>query len=180
MRRHGRIVEWHGERGFGFVLGDDDGERAFAHVIDFTERGGMPTVGDHVSYEAAEDEPGRTRATNIRYAEPAPPGATARTAAIAQGRHVNGLAVLLCLAVLGAGILQYQRLSAASRQADPRAKAAAPSVAESRPSGAAIVGVRDWHDCAPPRVCTHPPACSPARERAGDCPAGDPGRTSRP
>ena len=67
----GILSEWNDERGFGFVLPESEGQRAFAHVSEFP-RGPRPTAGCRVSYVVSQDERGRARARDIRYVGRAP------------------------------------------------------------------------------------------------------------
>lgn len=68
MRHAGRITEWNGERGFGFVVPGGGGDRAFVHVSQFPRGSRQPTVGDLISYETTRDAKGRLNASAIRFA----------------------------------------------------------------------------------------------------------------
>ncbi|RZU02592.1 DUF1294 domain-containing protein [Rivibacter subsaxonicus] len=52
MRKHGRIVRWESERGFGFIRSDDaaDAQEAFVHVREL-RHGMRPEVGQRVVYD---------------------------------------------------------------------------------------------------------------------------------
>jgi len=45
MRLVGRITEWNDARGFGFVVPNGGGERAFLHIKAFDGRGARPFEG---------------------------------------------------------------------------------------------------------------------------------------
>ncbi|MGN7830037.1 DUF1294 domain-containing protein [Pseudoxanthomonas sp. 22568] len=68
MRFAGRITDWNGERGFGFVVPHGGGERAFVHVSEFQRGSRPPMVGDLISYETRKDAKGRLNAKAIRFA----------------------------------------------------------------------------------------------------------------
>lgn len=68
MRLAGRITEWKDEKGFGFVVPNGGGERAFVHVNAFQRGSRRPAEGDLVSYVASPDQRGRLQAKQIRHA----------------------------------------------------------------------------------------------------------------
>lgn len=68
MRLAGRITEWNEEKGFGFVMPNGGGARAFVHVNDFHRGSRRPVTGDLISYSPALDARGRTKARQIRHA----------------------------------------------------------------------------------------------------------------
>ncbi|MBB3274987.1 MULTISPECIES: DUF1294 domain-containing protein [unclassified Pseudoxanthomonas] len=68
MRFAGRITDWNGERGFGFVVPHGGGDRAFVHVSEFQRGSRPPVVGDLISYEIRKDAKGRLNAKTIRFA----------------------------------------------------------------------------------------------------------------
>jgi len=76
MRNAGRITEWNDEKGFGFVVPNGDGIRAFVHISQFQRNSRRPVAGDLISYLPVVDECGRTNAQQIRHAgeRVAPPG----------------------------------------------------------------------------------------------------------
>lgn len=61
MRSAGRITEWNNDKGFGFVVPNGGGTRAFAHVSQFPSGAHRPAMGDLISYLAVVDERGRSR-----------------------------------------------------------------------------------------------------------------------
>lgn len=66
MRFAGRITEWNDEKGFGFVVPNGGGTRAFVHISQFQGRIRRPAVGDLISYLPVVDDRGRTKAQQIR------------------------------------------------------------------------------------------------------------------
>jgi uncharacterized membrane protein YsdA (DUF1294 family)/cold shock CspA family protein len=68
MRFAGRIIDWNDEKGFGFVVPNGGGTRAFVHIRQFQRSSRRPFSGDLISYLPVVDARGRTNAQQIRYA----------------------------------------------------------------------------------------------------------------
>lgn len=67
MRLAGRISGWNEEKGCGFVVPHDGGDRAFVHIKKFQFGSRRPTDGDLISYTTFKDERGRLNAADIRF-----------------------------------------------------------------------------------------------------------------
>ena len=67
MRYVGRITDWNDEKGFGFVVPNGGGDRAFVHVKAFERVLRRPASGQLISYDLARDGKGRFKAEGIRY-----------------------------------------------------------------------------------------------------------------
>ena len=68
MRYAGRIIEWNDDRGFGFVMPNGGGDRAFVHISAFERKPSRPVTGLSVSYELVRDDKGRLNASTVRLA----------------------------------------------------------------------------------------------------------------
>jgi uncharacterized membrane protein YsdA (DUF1294 family)/cold shock CspA family protein len=68
MRFAGRLTDWHDDKGYGFVVPNGGGERAFVHIKAFERTPRRPELGDIVSYEAHRDDKGRLAALRVRFA----------------------------------------------------------------------------------------------------------------
>ncbi|MBI3902702.1 MAG: cold shock and DUF1294 domain-containing protein [Nitrosomonadales bacterium] len=68
MRFQGKITNWKDDQGFGFVIPNGGGEKAFVHIKAFSGRSRRPIEGDLITYELATDEKRRFQAENIRFA----------------------------------------------------------------------------------------------------------------
>jgi len=68
MRFAGRITDWNDAKGFGFVVPNGGGDRAFVHINEFQRGSRRPEVGDLVSYLPSRDQRGRINARLIRRA----------------------------------------------------------------------------------------------------------------
>jgi cold shock CspA family protein len=51
MRYQGKITSWKDDQGFGFVIPNGGGEKAFIHIKAFTGRSRRPLEGDFITYE---------------------------------------------------------------------------------------------------------------------------------
>lgn len=68
MRLAGRITDWNDDKGFGFVMPNGGGDRAFVHVNEFQRGSRRPVAGDLISYLPGRDAKGRLQARQIRHA----------------------------------------------------------------------------------------------------------------
>lgn len=68
MRLAGRISGWKDDKGYGFVVPHDGGDRAFVHIKAFQPGSRRPVEGDLVSYTVTRDAKGRSQATEVRFA----------------------------------------------------------------------------------------------------------------
>ncbi len=107
MRYAGRISDWNDEKGYGFVVPNGGGERAFVHVNEFQRGSRRPATGDLISYMAAKDASGRLQAREIRHAGQAPsrPGGASRMPRAAIGLGALGTAVVLAMAGIVPSVL---------------------------------------------------------------------------
>lgn len=67
MRYQGRLQDWNDDKGYGFVVPNGGGERAFVHIKAFARGAQRPGNGALVSYEARKDERGRLNAKSVRF-----------------------------------------------------------------------------------------------------------------
>lgn len=67
MRYQGKITHWKDDQGFGFVIPNGGGEKAFVHMNAFSNRSRRPNEGDLITYVLATDEKHRLSAQNIRF-----------------------------------------------------------------------------------------------------------------
>ena len=85
VRLAGRITEWNDDKGYGFVVPNGGGDRAFVHISAFARGSRRPVEGDLVSYLPGRDERGRLQARQLKLAgqaatPPRKPSKTPRTA----------------------------------------------------------------------------------------------------
>lgn len=68
MRNKGKIASWNDDKGFGFIIPLDGGDRVFVHIKAFRNRSRRPELHETVSYSVDKDDQGRTRAVNAKLA----------------------------------------------------------------------------------------------------------------
>lgn len=103
VRLAGRISDWNDDKGFGFVMPNGGGDRAFVHVNAFQRGSRRPATGDLISYETGTDAKGRLQARRIRHAgqQVARPRDTSRVPRTALGwGALAAILVLTWLALL--------------------------------------------------------------------------------
>jgi len=67
MRYQGKVTNWKDDQGFGFVIPNGGGQKAFVHIKAFANKSNRPAEGDLITYELATDERGRFYAKNIQH-----------------------------------------------------------------------------------------------------------------
>lgn len=72
MRRHGRVIRWNDDRGFGFIVADEGGQDVFLHASALRERGRRPVESEPVTFELGRDAQGRARAQDVAFVERRP------------------------------------------------------------------------------------------------------------
>ncbi len=71
MRFQGKIFDWDDDRGYGFVVPNGGGAKAFIHISALKGSHGRPANGVLVTYEVERDAKGRLRAVSVkRVADP--------------------------------------------------------------------------------------------------------------
>ena len=97
MRQRGKISHWNDERGFGFVLPEEGGERVFLHIKAFEKKHHRPVGKEAVTYEVRRDERHRPQAANVRYAGISAIPSGTLPAALMTGGFIAFIAVLAVL-----------------------------------------------------------------------------------
>lgn len=100
MRYQGRLQDWNDDKGFGFVIPNGGGDRAFVHIKAFEQRAQRPANGVLISYALRKDERGRLNAITVRAATASKAATTApkRAPLTARLPHVLlGVCALLCV-----------------------------------------------------------------------------------
>ena len=65
MRYQGKIFDWKDEQGYGFVLPNGGGQKAFVHIKNYSIQSGRPANGDLITYELLTDDKSRLYANHI-------------------------------------------------------------------------------------------------------------------
>lgn len=142
MRRHGTLVKWNDERGFGFIEPAQGPSELFVHISAFSPGGARPQPGELVSFELEVRADGKPAAVRVlRAGEPAARAAAeARRQAASDRRARNhdrsgfagGPVVVALIALLGAGVYGYQRFSSDSAPPPDTAASASASAGAAR------------------------------------------------
>ena len=98
MRHQGRIQNWNDDKGFGFVIPNGGGDKAFVHIKSFARTTRRPVDGDVITYAIARDKQGRPQANAVCFVG-APKPADDRAAT---GWFGPTFALLFTAALLGA------------------------------------------------------------------------------
>jgi len=61
----GKITQWKDDKGFGFIVSEDSGEKLFFHISAVKTQGRRPQVEDVVLYESMRDSQGRLKAKAV-------------------------------------------------------------------------------------------------------------------
>ncbi|MES9863324.1 MAG: cold shock and DUF1294 domain-containing protein [Candidatus Thiodiazotropha sp. LLP2] len=59
MKKKGKISSWNEDKGYGFIVPLDGGNRTFVHIKAFANRTRRPVVGDVITYSMSSDSRGR-------------------------------------------------------------------------------------------------------------------------
>lgn len=65
MRFQGRLTDWNDTKGFGFVVPNGGGERAFVHIKSLHKPSRRPVEGDLIIYEVVKQSQGKLTAINV-------------------------------------------------------------------------------------------------------------------
>jgi uncharacterized membrane protein YsdA (DUF1294 family)/cold shock CspA family protein len=71
MKFQGQLLNWHEDKGFGFVEPNGGGTRAFVHIKAFLPGSRRPVTGDVIIYELVTESNNRHKAINIQFARDA-------------------------------------------------------------------------------------------------------------
>jgi uncharacterized membrane protein YsdA (DUF1294 family)/cold shock CspA family protein len=66
MQQTGKVVHWRDDKGFGFVVPDNDTLQVFFHIRDFTDSKIRPTEGCRLQFSLSEDKQGRPLAIELK------------------------------------------------------------------------------------------------------------------
>ena len=164
MRYQGKLKNWNGERGFGFIVADDGGQDIFVHASAFPRDGTPPTDGELLCFEVQPDRDGKKKAVRVSRLGAEPPAharplrsltptaypGLAPNAPKRMGRthKKSGLGSKLILLLILAALGWYGYSHYASRTALRRVQPAIPSAQFNAPP--------------PAQAATAPPAAPPA------------------
>lgn len=65
----GKLIKWKDDRGFGFILCEQNQQEVFVHISAFPSGSPRPKVGEILDFEIETTNDGKTRAINISRAD---------------------------------------------------------------------------------------------------------------
>ena len=89
MQLTGTVVFWRDDKGFGFVLCDQTGQKLFFHIRDQVAGNSRPEAGDKLLFALGKDKRGRPLASQWRFAEDKAANSTSRTASQSTPDAIN-------------------------------------------------------------------------------------------
>lgn len=102
MRYQGKISNWKDDQGYGFVIQNGGGERAFVHIKAFSSRVRRPVDGDLITYVVKKDDKNRLTATEIRYVgEKTPSTAVSNIVSLGSKFAIGFSLLLIAFSLLG-------------------------------------------------------------------------------
>ncbi len=65
-RINGTLKTWNEGKGFGFITPLNGGQDIFVHISDYPKQGGLPKVGEPVSFEVILNKDGKKKAVLVQ------------------------------------------------------------------------------------------------------------------
>lgn len=103
MKMHGKLVKWKDNRGFGFILCEQNQQEVFVHISAFPSGSPRPKVGELLGFEIETTADGKTRAINISRAGNTKNKAHASTVQLSKtpGKATKSISAVIALLVIG-------------------------------------------------------------------------------
>ena len=102
--KHGIIVKWNDDKGYGFILPESDKREVFFHVSAYSVRGVRPTQGEQVKFTHERDAGGRSRAV---FVSPVKPTRQPRTGQACNAVLTSTLFLLVVTALTALNVIPY-------------------------------------------------------------------------
>lgn len=65
IRKKGKIIQWNDDKGFGFILPEDNSKHIFVHIKSFVDRKIRPSLNENVTYTVYIDNDDKYSAINV-------------------------------------------------------------------------------------------------------------------
>lgn len=65
-RINGTLKTWNEDKGFGFITPQNGGQDIFVHISDYPKQGGLPKVGEPISFEIILNKGGKKKAVLVQ------------------------------------------------------------------------------------------------------------------
>lgn len=169
----GQITQWHDDKGYGFIQIDDNHQKIFCHISDFTQRQPRPSLGEKVSFDIVTNEKGRPAAKKICYVDrpihqkPIRQTQNAKRTSIKkyQNNHSSSLGGLLSgvLGIAVVGLIGYQIYQFAAAKFTPKQENKAQSLS------APVSSSRTQYRCDGRQHCSQMKSCEEAKWFLRNC-----------
>lgn len=90
-RINGTLKTWNEDKGFGFITPMNGGQDIFVHISDYPKRGGLPRVGEPISFEVILNKDGKKKAVLVQRPGGEPATSRLRDPPQAKVRQKNSL-----------------------------------------------------------------------------------------
>lgn len=99
MKMHGKLIKWKDDRGFGFILCEQNQQEVFVHISAFPNSSPRPKVGEILGFEIESTKDGKTRAINISRAASGTPQMQASTIKLSKtpGKSTKLISIIITL-----------------------------------------------------------------------------------
>jgi uncharacterized membrane protein YsdA (DUF1294 family)/cold shock CspA family protein len=109
MEQLGKVLEWHDDKGYGFIAALDEAnptQHAFFHIRDYERSGRRPEVNELVRFVPSQQDEGRTRAHSVRRAvrTSRPTSHSRKNVRVTPAREISTTAALFLIAAYAIGI----------------------------------------------------------------------------
>ncbi|TPQ35538.1 DNA-binding protein [Cupriavidus pinatubonensis] len=65
-RISGTLKSWNKDKGFGFIAPSNGGRDIFVHISDYPRQGGMPKIGESLTFLVTLNQDGKNKAINVQ------------------------------------------------------------------------------------------------------------------
>lgn len=110
-RINGTLKSWNESKGFGFITPLNGGQDIFVHISDYPKQGGLPKVGEPISFEIVSDKDGKKKAVLVQRPSSKPAARKAGRQTQPDVRHKSSLlgtlTSLVLIVALGVGAYKF-------------------------------------------------------------------------
>lgn len=108
---HGKLIKWKDDRGFGFILCENNQQQVFVHISAFPSSSPRPKVGELLDFDIETTADGKTRAINISRGGSVKTQKHASTIKLSKApgnktKILSGIIVLLVIGLILASVTQ--------------------------------------------------------------------------
>ncbi|CAG2149219.1 hypothetical protein LMG31506_03978 [Cupriavidus yeoncheonensis] len=161
-RISGTLKTWNKDKGFGFITSSNGGQDIFVHITDYPRQGGLPKVGESLTFLVTLNQDGKKKAIQVQRpgGRPAVPYRSRKQAPVRRRASFGSrLASLIAVAVLCA--IGYKHFAPGAGANETLAAGASTAPAAAAPSS---------FQCDGRTHCSQMTSCQEARYFLKNCP----------